>query len=50
MPERFEAYFSMLKKGDISIRGAAKQLGMSHVTFYRRCKEKMKDIEENVAK
>lgn len=39
LPERFEIYFEMWKKGEISIRKAAEILGISSSTFYRRCKE-----------
>ena len=40
-PEEFEKYFQMWKAGKISTRKAAEELEMSHVTFYRRCREKM---------
>ena len=35
----FDLYFEMWKKGEISIRKAAKILEISPATFYRRCKE-----------
>lgn len=38
-PEMFAEYFESWEKGEISTRDAAKKLGMSHTTFYRRCKE-----------
>lgn len=39
LPEEFNLYFEMWKKGEISIRKAAKILEISPATFYRRCKE-----------
>lgn len=39
VPENFEKYFQLWKHGKISTRKAAKILGMSHSTFYRRCRE-----------
>ena len=42
MPDDFEKYFLMWKKGEISTRKAAEELQISHSTFYRRCKERMK--------
>lgn len=45
LPVKFEEYYTMWKKGEISTRKAACMLGMNHVTFYRRCKEMYK-IEE----
>lgn len=41
LPEQFETYFRMWKKGEISTRKAAELLHMSHATFYRRCQERM---------
>ncbi|MCI8513850.1 MAG: recombinase family protein [Lachnospiraceae bacterium] len=40
LPKDFEKYFASWKKGEISMRKAAGALGMSHSTFYRRCKER----------
>lgn len=40
IPEEFLSYYEMWQKGEISTRNAAKELGMSHSTFYRRCVEK----------
>lgn len=40
MPEEFENYYKKWKEGEISVREAGKILGISHTTFYRRCKEK----------
>lgn len=42
-PEDFKIYFGMWKNGEISVRKAARCLGMSHVTFYRRCMEKIRE-------
>lgn len=39
-PEGFEIYCNLWQEQKISSRKAAKLLGMSHSTFYRRCKEK----------
>ena len=41
LPEQFEKYFQMWSDGKISTRKAAKELHISHSTFYRRCKERM---------
>lgn len=47
VPEKFDEYCTMWYKGEISLRKAAKELNMSHTTFYRRCKE---SIKENCSK
>lgn len=39
-PEEFEKYYLLWKKGKISIRNAASELGMCHSTFHRRCQER----------
>lgn len=39
VPEGFEEYFELWKKGKVTTREAAKQLEMSHSSFYRQCKE-----------
>lgn len=39
LPQEFGKYCELWKKGQISCRKAADILGMSHVTFYRRCRE-----------
>lgn len=44
LPEEFEKYFWMWKKGEISSRKAAQELHMSHSTFYRRCKENETEV------
>ena len=41
MPEEFENYFQLWKRGEISTRQAAEKLKISHTTFYRRCRERM---------
>ena len=43
LPEQFEKYYNLWKEGKISSREGAKALGMSHSTFYRRCKETKND-------
>lgn len=40
-PQAFQEYFELWKNGKITTREAAKQLEMSHSTFYRKCKECM---------
>ncbi len=47
LPEGFELYFQMWNEGKITLRRAAKALKMNHVTFYRRCLEQKRIIEEN---
>ena len=44
IPEEFPTYYEMWQKGEISTRNAAKKLGMSHSTFYRRCVERSGEI------
>lgn len=44
-PEKLQDYYEMWKRGEISIRGAAAELGVSYSLFYRRCME-MKGEEE----
>ncbi|MBD5504233.1 MAG: recombinase family protein [Lachnospiraceae bacterium] len=46
MPEKFEQYYLLWKQGRISTRQAAVELGMSHSTFYRRCKERGSATEQ----
>lgn len=50
LPEEFELYFQMWSEGKITLRKAAKALQMNHVTFYRRCLEQKRIIEENCFK
>lgn len=40
MPQGFEQQYLLWREGKISVRQAAKKLGMSHSTFHRRCKER----------
>lgn len=39
VPCEFERYYQLWKIGKISVRNAAKELGVSYSTFYRRCME-----------
>lgn len=39
MPEDFKAAREAWQTGKLSVREAARAAGMSHMTFYRRCKE-----------
>lgn len=41
VPEDFEMYFERWTEGEISLRRAAAELGMSVSTFHRRCCERM---------
>lgn len=41
MPDEFESICEKCRSGKMSTRKAAKQLGMSHTTFYRRYKERI---------
>ena len=50
LPDEFEKYYKLWSKGEISIRKAAEALQMNHTTFYRRCMERQKIIEENCSK
>lgn len=50
LPEGFELYFQMWSEGKISLRRAAKILQMNHVTFYRRCLERKKEVEKDCSK
>ena len=40
-PEKFGEYYKLWKNKEISVREAAKAVGMSASTFYRRCMEKI---------
>ena len=46
MPDEFEMVCEKCKSGELSTRKAAKQLGVSHTTFYRRYK---KIVAKNVS-
>ena len=50
LPSEFEKYYQLWSKGEISLRKAAEALQMNHTTFYRRCVERQKIIEENCLK
>lgn len=50
LPDEFEEYYQLWRKGEISLRKAAEVLQMNHTTFYRRCMERQKIIEENCSK
>ena len=45
-PEKFEEYFELWEQGMVSTREAAAILHMSHSTFYRRCCEKLENMEK----
>lgn len=45
MPENFETLYNDWVVGKITLRRAADCLGVSHTTFYRRCKEKQGEGE-----
>ncbi|MCR4762822.1 MAG: recombinase family protein, partial [Lachnospiraceae bacterium] len=46
-PDSFDQYYTLWKSGELSSRLAADQCGMSHSTFFRRCKERdAKTIKE----
>ncbi|MCM1237683.1 MAG: recombinase family protein [Ruminococcus flavefaciens] len=47
VPDGFEEYCRMWNEGEISLREAARALGMSSSTFYRRCVEcREKNVED----
>lgn len=50
LPDEFEKYFQLWNKGEISLRKAAEILQINYTTFYRRCMERQKIIEENCSK
>ena len=47
MPEEFDALFQKWKNGNISLRKAAAEIGVSHSTFYRWCRKKLAETEQN---
>lgn len=47
LPEGFDQYCELWRSGKISTRKAAEKLGMSHTTFYRRCREKFQESVTN---
>ena len=50
LPDEFEKYYQLWSKGEISLRRAAEILQMNHTTFYRRCMERQKIVDENCYK
>lgn len=50
LPDRFEVYYEKWSKGELSVRKAAEELGMSKSTFYRRCTEKKRGLEKKCPK
>lgn len=50
MPEQFDALYRQWASGDISTREAAARLGVSHSTFYRRCRQQREAEEKVVSK
>ena len=46
MPEEFEMMFAEWSSGKISTREAAKRLGVSHSTFYRRCRQRQAEEQK----
>lgn len=48
MPEDFENQYLLWKAGKISVRQAAKELEMSHSTFYRRCMEREEEQKKSL--
>lgn len=52
-PESFEEAYILWKDGSLNSRQAAVKAGMSHTTFYRRCKERESEpskAQENIEK
>jgi len=39
IPDNFDEYYQRWENGEISLRKAAKAIGMNYTTFYRRCME-----------
>ena len=44
--EKLEEFIRLWQQGEITIRQAASELGISSSTFYRRCKEMQNDMEK----
>lgn len=44
LPKEFDEYYQLWSHREISLRQAAKKLGMSSSTFYRRCREQENNI------
>lgn len=49
MPDKFDDYYELWINKEITVREAAKQLGISNSLFYRRCKERQR-IDNNLSK
>lgn len=49
MPEEFDRLYAEWTAGRISTRSAARKLGVSHSTFYRRCRAKMEKDQKSVS-
>lgn len=47
LPSEFDLYYEMWMQGEITIRKAAEEIGVSASTFYRRCKE-WENVTKNV--
>ncbi len=43
----FDTWFNMWKSGEISSRQAALKAGMTHTTFYRRCRDRLNETKSN---
>ncbi|MCM1045441.1 MAG: recombinase family protein [Candidatus Gastranaerophilales bacterium] len=46
LPADFEKYYQMWENGEISIRKAAEALNMSDSTFFRRCRERNREKDQ----
>lgn len=44
VPEEFRQYYQLWTQGELTVRQAAKKLGISSSTFYRRCMEQEKIV------
>lgn len=49
-PANLSEYYEKWKRGEVSLRGAATELGISYSLFYRRCQELKKEEEERFFK
>ena len=49
MPEDFEAYYDLWRKHKISLREAARQLGVSPSTFRRRCQKRITESMPSIS-
>lgn len=46
LPKEFDEMYEKWKNGEKSIRQAAKEIGISHTTFYRKCREREEKEKE----